>query len=432
MTFKVEHFIRRRLLSLLLALVVLSLALPVSAQGGITVISQSADYEFSRELVFELTVESTSQIGAEDLLLFYRIGVDGDRNRRVPEYDPGTRVAAKYVEQLQRGQIPPGSEIEYFWRIEDAAGNSLKTEPVTFTYMDDRFDWQSLSEGNVQVYWYKADQAFGERMLRIALDALGRLESNFGIALEQPIKIFVYQSKGDMQEALINRGETFEGQIITLGTVVAPDIVLLHGTHSEVEETMAHELTHVVVGLVTDNPYGDIPAWLNEGLAMYNEGELRSGNRKALERAIRENRLHAVRSLASNTGSPDEVNLWYGEVYSVVEFLLETYGRDKMAELLDVFSEGADYDDALVRVYGFDQTELDVQWRVWLGAPPREKAQPAAPEAGPGMQTQPEQPSPVERPPERAPAGGICGGLFTALAIAVAGMWRARTLAARQ
>lgn len=422
---------RRKLLSLLvLALVMTSLALPALAQGDISVISQSADYHFSRELIFELTAESSSEIGPEDLLLFYKVGVDGARNRREPEYEPGTRVEAQYVEPLQRGQIPPGSEIEYFWRIQDAAGNSVKTETMTFIYMDDRFDWQSLSEGKVQVYWYGADQAFGQKMLRAAVAALTRLESKVGVELQEPIKVLVYQSKGDMQEALINRGETFESQIITLGTVVAPNIMLLHGTHSEVEQTIAHELTHVVVGLATDNPYGDIPAWLNEGLAMYNEGQLRRSNRQALDRAIRENRLDSVRSLTSPTGNPSQVNLWYGEVYSIVEYLLETYGREKMAELLQVFSEGADYDDALTRVYGFDQTELDARWRAWLGAPPREKVQPVTPEAKPEKQAQPE-PPPVERPPERAPAGGICGGLFAALGVAVAGVWRARSMSAR-
>jgi len=170
-----------------------------------------------------------------------------------------------------------------------------------------------------------------------------------------------------------------------------------------VEKTIAHELTHVVVHLATENPYAGLPAWLDEGLAMYNEGELPAGNREALEKAIRENRLISVRSLTAPTGKPEEINLFYGEAYSVVEFLLKTYGKEKMAELLAVFKEGADYDDALMRVYGFDQDGLDARWRESLGLPPRGAVE-ATPEA-------------TAVPKAERPHGGLCCGLLPGLAL---------------
>jgi hypothetical protein len=383
-------------LSLLLALLMGGF-LSALAQEGITVTSNTYEYTFSEEIVFRLQAHSETEI--EEVTLFYRYGLKGATNRRPPEFTPGQGITAEHVERLERGEIPPGSEIEYYWRIEDAAGHSLKTEPLTFTYMDDRFDWQHLTQGRVTLYWYDDDQAFGQRLLDSAVDSLARLEERVGVELEHPIKIIVYQDKEDMEGALSFRGQVFEALITTLGVVVAPDIVLLHGTHAEVDRTIAHELTHVVVGLATDNPYGDIPAWLNEGLAMYNEGELRGGNQAALAVAIREDRLHSVRTLTAATGKPDEVNLWYGEAYSVVEFLIETYGKEKMAELLAVFKEGTPYDEAMMRVYGFDQDELDAQWRESLGLPPREVGVPLA-TATPEVQEV-----------ERTPGGGLCGGL---------------------
>jgi hypothetical protein len=38
-----------------------------------------------------------------------------------------------------------------------------------------------------------------------------------------------------------------------------------------------------------------------------------------------------------------------------------------MNQLLNVFHQGASYDDALKQVYGFDQGGLDVLWRQSLG-----------------------------------------------------------------
>ena len=390
-----------KLAALALAVLLLaSVSWVALAQEGIVVTSNTYESHFAEEIIFRLEARSDSEI--EEVVLLYRIGGEEVINRGYPDFTPGKEVTAEYVMDVQRGEIPPFAEIEYFWRIEDAAGNRLDTEPVSFVYEDDRFRWQSLTQGKITLYWYDADRAFAQRLLDVALESLARLEEEMGVELEEPVKLVVYQSKADMLKALAPKGRVFEAHVITLGTVVSRDTVLLHGTHPEVERTIAHELCHVVVGLATENPYGDIPAWLNEGLAMYSEGELRRENREALERAIRENRLISVRSLTAPTGKPEEINLFYGEAYSVVEFLLKTYGKEKMAELLAVFKEGAAYDDALMRVYGFDQDGLDARWRESLGLPPRGAVE-ATPEA--------------TAAPEEKPHGGLCFGLLPGLAL---------------
>ena len=395
-----EMRMRKKFALLVLGLVLLAMVSPlVLAQEGITVTADAYEYSFSEQIVFRLMAESSSEIN--DITLLYRIGSAPVTNSARPEFSPAKQVGAEYIWRLQRGEIPPGSDIEYSWRIKDAVGNALETELVTFTYMDDRFTWESLAEGKVVLYWYDADQTFGRELLNSAVESLARLEENVGVELEKPVKIVVYQSKADMQEALTSQGAVYEEQIITLGVVVAPDIVLLLGTQQDVEVTIAHELTHVVVGLAIENPYADIPAWLNEGLAMYNEGELRSGNAQALKKGIRENRLLSVRSLTAPTGNPAEVNLFYGEVHSVVDYLLTTYGKEKVSQLLEVFKEGSLADDALMRVYGFDQDELDAKWRESIGAPPR------------GEEVTPEAPEMTE------PTGNICWGALPGLALAV-------------
>lgn len=395
-------------------LLLMSIAQPVLAQEGIAITSNTYEFSFPEEIIFRLQAQSANEIN--EVTLFYRIGLEGATSWAHPDFTPGKKVSAEYTLHLQRGEIPPFSEIEYFWCIEDGAGNELDTEPVTFAFEDDRFTWDSLTQDKVILYWYRADSAFGRRLLDSSVEALERLEEKVGAESEEKIKIVVYQSKADMQEATIWRGEVFEEHIITLGMVVAPNIVLLHGTHSDVDRTIAHELTHVVVGLATENPYSEIPAWLNEGLAMYNEGDLRGGNAAALEEAIRRNRLISVRSMTSITGAPEKVNLFYGEAYSIVEFLLEAYGKEKMAEILAVFKEGTLTDDALEQVYGFDQDELDVLWREHIGAPPRAEEMVASPTATPVLE--------AERPP-----GGFCCGLLPGAVLALAVFLVLKTMA---
>ncbi|MFB0546850.1 MAG: peptidase MA family metallohydrolase [Anaerolineae bacterium] len=350
----------------------LSLTTPTLAQEEITVLSRAHGQAFAESITFRLTVESSSEIN--EIILFYKIVREAAINRAYPEFEPGRRVEAEWTWELKPGDIPLGSEIRYYWKVKDAAGGELKTEPIVLTYEDNRFDWQSISEGEITLHWYDEEQAFAQYLLDVALEALALLKQDVGVELEEPVKIFVYQTKTEMSQAIPSRSERFDEMIITLGMVVADDTMLLLGTAPGVEETIAHELSHVVVGLATKNPLGDIPRWLDEGLAMYTEGELPPGNAAALERAIHLNELISVRSLSAYTGQAEQVDLFYGEVYSLIDFMLKEYGKEKMAKLLAVFKEGAHQEDALQEVYGFGLDELDAQWRAYIGAPPRRGA----------------------------------------------------------
>jgi len=130
----------------------------------------------------------------------------------------------------------------------------------------------------------------------------------------------------------------------------------------------------VVTKVAGVGPYGDLPAWLDEGTAMYGQSEPGEGFTSALEGAVDRDRLMSVRSMTSPTGDPDKVTLFYGEAWGVVSFMVEEYGEEKFAQLYAVFKEGSTTDDALQQVYGFDQDGLEDAWRASLGLAPRQRA----------------------------------------------------------
>ena len=130
------------------------------------------------------------------------------------------------------------------------------------------------------------------------------------------------------------------------------------------KRALVHELTHLVVHQATFSPYGALPTWLDEGLAMYNEGELAPPFQSALQQAISEDKLISVRSLCSPfSADPGKAYLSYAESYSLVEYLLDNYGQVKMLNLLTLHKQGNTYDEALIQVYGFDIDGLDARWR---------------------------------------------------------------------
>jgi len=139
--------------------------------------------------------------------------------------------------------------------------------------------------------------------------------------------------------------------------------------------TLRHELTHVVTHSAGESALGHLPAWLDEGTAVYGQNDP-GGFGDAVDQAVRRGNVFSVRQITSSPGDPNTVNLFYGQSWSLVKYLNDTYGPEKFAKLFGEIKSGKTIDDALKAAYGFDQDGLDNEWRAAHGLSPRAKAEP--------------------------------------------------------
>jgi hypothetical protein len=407
----------RRLLLTVLLLAALSVA-GAQAQTQIEVTAEEVANNFPEEVVFRLSAHS--EAGIEAVTLRYTIKPDGVAAYGQPEFTPGDRVQVDFHlrgNDPPRSYLAPGTEIEYYWEIEDGAGNELTTEPATFFYDDLRFSWNSLSEGNVTVRWYSGDRSDAESSLQVARSIIDDTSALLGAEIDYSVKVWTYDSYEDMLPALVRRSEAHEQAVIVAGERVSSDTVLLLSDGGG--DILRHELTHIVTHVAGEGPYGSLPTWLDEGTAMYAQSEPGSGFTSALESGVRRDSLFSVRSMTSPTGDPNRVSLFYGQSWSLAQYLIETYGAEKFAELFAVFKEGSTPDKALVAVYGFDQDALENEWRLSQGLPPRERASPTPTVTLEGTQT----PSPTPAgATDDARSDGDELGQGTILGLAAAGL----------
>lgn len=359
---------RKLAFALLLAIALMSFG-AAQAQGEITVDSQTYDNHFPSDITFHLKAHGNASINK--VTIYYTVGSTNSYSYAYPAFTPGQAVQADYALPTNGNNYKaPGSIIKYYYQIEDTTGNQLKTEPVTLTYEDTRFTWQKIPGEQLTVYWY-AQERVGQQVFQVGQDTLAKMKTAAGESLERPVKIYVYASKKDMDAALPFRSQTTVQEIITEGEAFSDaDEVLILGSGSEVSATTAHELTHLITDQLTHNAFTSIPAWLNEGLSMYAEGELRAVNQQAINSAVRGNALLNLRAISSPPGRPQDVNLFYGEAYSVVRHMIDTYGSNKMSQLLATFKQGATTEEALMKVYGLNIDSLEAGWRAALGAAP--------------------------------------------------------------
>ena len=343
---------------------------PVQAQGELRVVSSSAQALFPYAISFDLTAEGNVDI--TDIRLHYKVlrhsfaDVTGEAYL---QFEPSTTVGVIWNWDMRRtGGLPPGTSVQYWWTVKDASGGQVETSPVVLQFNDGRFTWRSLTQGMVTVCWYEGEQSFADEVMLTIEDALDWLEADAGATLLEPIEIYLYANSQDLQGSMIFPQEWTGGVAFPRYGRIA--IGVGPGNLDWGKRALVHELTHLVVHQMTLSPYGGMPTWLDEGLAMRSEGSLDFQFVISLNQAIEDNSLISVQSISSPFSAFSELAiLSYAESYTVVDYLITTYGKDKMFELLETFREGASYDGALLAVYGFDTSGLDQRWREYISEP---------------------------------------------------------------
>ena len=301
-----------------------------------------------------------------------------------PQFTPGKTVHAEWTwEMRQSGSLPPGATLWWRWRVTDANGNETVSETKTATWLDEVHNWKTMNNGDfLRLHWYEGDQTFAIDLAKAAYNGLQFNETQSGLKADEPIDIYIYADTDDLREAILYEPSWTGGQAFP-----DQDIVILGISQSDLDwgrAAIVHELTHVLVGHLTFSCLGDVPTWLNEGLAVYSEGELDAQSQKQLEDAIRDDSLLTVRSLSGSFSEvSDKAYLSYSQSYSITRFLIETYGQEEMTALLLALTDGMTIDDALIQTYGFDIEGLEVAWRQAVGAQTRSVTAQATPQPTP-------------------------------------------------
>ena len=394
------------------------------AQSDPTITRNEAIVDFPNTVSFEIDY-SASDAPIVEATLSYAVEQFGclDAAASVPVEVTGDSLAWEWV-MIRSGNPPPGANMWWEWTLTDANGDEFTTSRQSLTFTDERFEWQTVEAEGIQLHWYRGDEV-GPMLLDAAVAGLDQLENEMGIALQDDVQFYIYGDSSDMRDAVLYI-QDWAG-----GVAFSEYGVILMGVQPSSAEgwgrsTVRHELAHLVTEQFGQSCVGGRrPTWLEEGLAVYAEGELDDSFASSIEDGIENNSFAPLRSLNGMfPAHSDAANAAYAQSYSVVNFLFAQYGKENMQALLLALAEGKGYDAALEQVYGFNVDGLELVWREAIGVPSREiPATPtpilaanvatAVPNGRP--QSQPTPPSAAEPPPTLAPdaqpepSSGICG-----------------------
>jgi hypothetical protein len=349
---------------------------PVSAQSQIDIQNLAVKLEFPDRLTFTAHIASANAIdritleyGVEKLTCGTVVA------KAFPDFAAGAKTAdvAWTWEMLRSGSEPPGTRIWYRWHVVDTTGDQRVSDKQQVLWLDDVHQWNTLSSGKLNLHWYDRTHDFGAQLLESAVASLQQLKQTTGVTLDAPTDLYIYDGTDDMRKAVLYEPGWTGGLAYS-----DSDIVIIGISSDQLDwgkRTEAHELTHVLIGHRTFSCLGSLPTWLNEGIAVYGEGGPDQISAERLSAAIKNDQLISLRALSGNFSEDSrKADLSYAQSYSVVNFLVASFGQAKLLKLFDNLGSGLKLEDSLSDAYGFGLDALEDRWRAAVGAPARQNA----------------------------------------------------------
>ncbi len=267
-----------------------------------------------------------------------------------------------------RDPLVVGTEVEYRFVIRGADGSETRTAPAAVSYVDATLPWTTASEGLVEIWYYAGGEAIEADARAGIRTSLEILRDSFGAELERPTRLFLYADIATMRRDLGGGASPWVGgaAIADLNVTVlyAP---VVNRDSLDLQATVAHEITHIVLEHRTHNAFGGLPAWLHEGLATTVEAEIkeRFAYDDIMTRLVEQDNFVSLRGITGSfpADSRAAVNA-YAQSNSLMTYIIETWGRAGVAALLEAYAGGVSDDEAVQAALGVSLQELD---RAWLG-----------------------------------------------------------------
>jgi tetratricopeptide (TPR) repeat protein len=204
-------------------------------------------------------------------------------------------------------------------------------------------------------------QELAARALRVLDEAFWRIGGTLGAHPSAAINVILYseQQFHDITGAPEWSAGGFDGQIRIPVGGAAHDLAAF-------DRVLVHELTHAMLKSVATTR---LPAWLNEGLAMYCEGRDAAPSERRLAAAHLFVPLAALRTSFARLSTAQAV-VAYDESAFATRALIDRIGLPGLAQLLQSLDNGQAIEQAVER-FGFRFTAFESDLERRVGAGPR-------------------------------------------------------------
>jgi hypothetical protein len=215
--------------------------------------------------------------------------------------------------------------------------------------------------------FHKPDQLYMDRIIGRAEELYEKVTGDIGYRSEEPIGVVMAFTTEEFNQFQQNGAELPQWAVgvaypeLNIMAIRSPRLIAAGSTSNPVE-TFTHELTHLILG----KQFGahPIPRWLNEGLAMYEAYEWNPSQDLLMGRAVLSGELLSLDQLTRAFGGESfEVQLAYLQSYSLINYLISTYGREGFHAFVLQLARGQSFDEALQKTLNLSAQSLEAGWK---------------------------------------------------------------------
>ncbi|MBM3251955.1 MAG: hypothetical protein FJZ11_04140 [Candidatus Omnitrophica bacterium] len=233
--------------------------------------------------------------------------------------------------------------------------------------------WLERKSTHFIVYFKLAPEDFIEDVIEAAEDYYQEITRDLGFTRykywlwEERAKIYIYNDADDYHNTT-EKPEWASGHAIyEFKTIYTYPLAF-----GFFDTLLPHELGHIIFREFVGIKNRNIPLWLDEGVATYQEKTKRWGADSFIKKAIKNGKFISLEELTKIKDlislDKDTVDLFYNESVSIVYFLISQHGRYNFMSLCRALRDGKDLDRAIDTSYTRfnNMQELNDAWYRYL------------------------------------------------------------------
>ena len=197
-------------------------------------------------------------------------------------------------------------------------------------------------------------------VLTLFQQAYGKIEKDLNIYPSQKLKILL-----DFNVALSNESQNPNKNI----TIDNEKIKIPASGLKYVTETMQKVIIYSYTKFtVTDYMKGRCPGWFLEGISIYESDKIDINLIRLIRDMVRTGQFIKIENLSPSFNNLDrkDLSLNYALSFTIVDYIINKYGKTSIKELISKVKSGASFEDGLNSVLKISQIDLQKGWEKYL------------------------------------------------------------------
>jgi Tol biopolymer transport system component len=228
------------------------------------------------------------------------------------------------------------------------------------------FEWRYLQSKHFDVYYYGAKNYKLAEFASMSVEsAYKQLKDDFGHELSDRISVIIYDSHNDFSQTnVVSLPTSAEGIGGVTDKLKNRMTIPFDGDYADFRRTIHHELVHAVFNdmfyggtinsIIANNIQLVFPLWFEEGLAEYTALGWDTNTDMFIRDAVINNYLAPIQYLNGYYAYRGGQSLW--------NYIVEEYGREKIAEILQSIRTSRSVEYGLRTSLGMNIDELSKAW----------------------------------------------------------------------